>query len=109
MTAGNTDVVTRIEILLKLAVIPNVTIAGPRVSVENDTVTLWGTVDALWKKTHIDNVISSELPGRRIQNNLTVALGRFADAWRQVFRKKKGEPLQGPEMRISRLEGDRSM
>ncbi len=108
MAAGNTDVETRIEILLKLAVIPDVTILDPRVSVEDGTVTLGGTVDALWKRTFIDNVMSSELPGRRIQNNLTVALGRFPEAWRQAYPDKKRQ-IRGPEMRISRPEEDRSM
>jgi hypothetical protein len=107
MAAGNTDLETRIEILLKLAVIPDV-ILEPRVSVEDGTVTLGGTVDALWKRTFIDNIMSSELPGRRIQNNLTVALGRFPEAWRQAF-PEKGQEVRGPEMRIRRLEGDRSM
>lgn len=108
MAAGNTDVETRIEILLKLAVIPDVTILDPRVSVEDGTVTLGGTVDALWKRTFIDNIMASELPGRRIQNNLTVALGRFPEAWRQAFPEKEGA-VQSPGMRISRLEGGSTM
>jgi hypothetical protein len=108
MAAESTDIETRIEILLKLAVIPDVTILDPRISVEDGTVTLGGTVDALWKRTYIENIMASELHGRRIRNNLTVALGRFAEAWRQAFPEKERE-VRRPEMRISRLEGDRSM
>lgn len=108
MAAESADIEIRIEILLKLAVIPHVTILEPQVSVEDGTVTLGGTVDALWKRTYIENIMASELPDRRIQNNLTVALGRFAEAWRQAFPEKERN-VRGPEMRISRLEGDRSM
>lgn len=108
MAAGNPDVETRIEILLKLAVIPDVTILEPRVSIEDGTVILGGTVDALWKRTRIDDIISSELPGRRIQNNLTVAFGRFPGAWRQAFPEKERAGRE-PGLRIRRLDEDRSM
>lgn len=80
MAKRTTDVETRIEILLKLAVIPDVTIHAPRVSVENDTVTLGGIVDAFWKRSYIAGILASELPDRQIQNNLIVAMACFTDA-----------------------------
>lgn len=80
MAKRTTDVETRIEILLKLAVIPDVTIHAPSVSVENDTVTLGGIVDAFWKRSYIAGILASELPDRQIQNNLIVAMACFTDA-----------------------------
>lgn len=69
-----TDLETKIEILLKLAVIPDIKILAPSVSVKNGTVTLGGIVDAFWKRSYLENILVSELPGRHVENNLTVAM-----------------------------------
>jgi hypothetical protein len=66
------DFKTKIETLLKLAVIPDVNILAPKVSVKNGTLTLGGIVDAYWKRAYIAKVVSSELPGRVVENALSV-------------------------------------
>ncbi len=58
------DFKTKIETLLKLAVIPDVNILASKVSVKNGTVTLRGIENAYWKRAYIAKVVSSELPGR---------------------------------------------
>jgi hypothetical protein len=97
MATGTTDLETKIEILLKLAVIPEVKILAPRVSVNNDTVTLGGIVDAFWKKVYIANIVASELTGRQIQNNLSVVMGGFPDSSCEADPEMK--PVHGPEKR----------
>jgi osmotically-inducible protein OsmY len=77
--ADRADFETRIEILLKLAVIPDVKILAPKVSVKNDTVTLGGTVDSYWKRAYIANIVASELPGRHVENKMIVAMASFLD------------------------------
>jgi osmotically-inducible protein OsmY len=80
--APDTDTVdfkTKIEILLKLAVIPDVKIVAPKVSVKNGTVTLGGIVNAHWKRAYIANIVSTELPGRVVENKLTVIPPRQGD------------------------------
>jgi hypothetical protein len=42
------------------------------VSVKNGTLTLGGIVDAYWKRAYIAKVVSSELPGRVVENALSV-------------------------------------
>jgi hypothetical protein len=73
------DFKTKIEILLKLAVVPDVKIFAPKVSVKNGVVTLGGIVDANWKRVYIAKIMSSELPGRVVENKLTVIPPREGD------------------------------
>ena len=75
----NLSIKTKIEILLKLAVVPDVNILAPKVSVKNGTVILGGIVDAYWKSAYIAKIVSSELPGRVVENNMTVAMACFLD------------------------------
>ena len=98
MTTGTTDFETRIEIHLKLAVIPDVKILAPRVSVTNGTVTLGGIVDAFWKRAYIANIVAWELPGRQIQNNLTVATACFPASSREADPENQMAPVHDPEI-----------
>jgi osmotically-inducible protein OsmY len=90
------DFKIKIEILLKLAVIPDVKILAPNVFVKNGTVTLGGIVDAYWKREYIANIVSSELPGRPVENNLTVAMACFLDYSSPAVHEKE---LKRPRIR----------
>lgn len=85
----NQSIKTKIEILLKLAVVPDVNILAPKVSVKNDTVTLGGIVNAYWKRAYIANIVASELPGRVVKNNLTVAMACFLDCSHPTAHEKE--------------------
>lgn len=92
-TAADTaDFKTKIEILLKLAVIPDIKILTPRVSVKNGTVTLGGIVDAYWKSAYLAEIMKSEFPGLNVENALTVITLQEDD-----FLPEK-KPVREPEM-----------
>ncbi|WP_024335143.1 BON domain-containing protein [Desulfotignum balticum] len=95
--ANTADFQTKIEILLKLAVIPDLKILAPRVSVKNGTVTLGGIVDAFWKSSYIENILASELPNRHVKNNLTVAMACFLDSSCQAAHEKELNTGHGSE------------
>jgi hypothetical protein len=107
--ADRADFKTKIEILLKLAVIPDIEIFSPRVSVKNDAVTLGGIVDAFWKRAYIGYILESELPGRHVTNNLTVAMNCSDENACQESREKEPGTIRGPGMPVMSAAVDRSM
>lgn len=92
-TAANTaDFKTKIEILLKLAVIPDIKILSPKVSLNGGTVTLGGIVDAYWKSAYLGEIMKNEFPNLYVENALTVITLQEGD-----FLPEKN-PVREPEM-----------
>lgn len=70
--ADTSDLEIKIEMLLKLAVIPDIKILSPKVSVKDGTVTLGGTVNAYWKRACLGEIMKNEFPYLNVENALTV-------------------------------------
>lgn len=88
--SGDTD--TKIAALMKITDIPQITVMDPEVSVRNGTISLYGIVDAFWKRACIGDIMKNEFPDQYVENSLTVIPPREDD-----FLPEKN-PVREPEM-----------
>ncbi|MCA1787581.1 MAG: hypothetical protein LC657_16535, partial [Desulfobacteraceae bacterium] len=87
---GDTD--TKIAALMKITAIPRIAVIEPEVSVTNGTMSLYGIVDAFWKRAHIGNIMKDEFPDLYVENSLTVIPPREGDFL------PENNPVREPEM-----------
>jgi hypothetical protein len=58
--------------LMKLTAISHIAVAEPEVSLSNGTLTLYGIVDAFWKRVYIGDIFKDKFPDLYVENALTV-------------------------------------
>jgi hypothetical protein len=87
---GNTD--TKMTALMKITAIPQIEVMEPEVSVSNGTISLYGIVDAFWKRACIGNIMKDEFPNLYVENSLTVIPPREGDYL------PENNPVREPEM-----------
>jgi osmotically-inducible protein OsmY len=51
---------------------PNVKVSGIEIKVDDGAVTLFGTVDAYWKKLYVEDLVSKQPGVRAVRNELAV-------------------------------------
>lgn len=78
--------------LMELTSIAHIKVAEPEVSVSNGTLTVYGIVDAFWKRAFLEDIVKFKFPHIYVENALTVIPPREGD-----FPPER-HPVKEPEM-----------
>jgi hypothetical protein len=65
--------------MMELTAIPHIAVTQPEVSVYNGTLTVYGIVDAFWKRAYLGDVVKFKFPHIYVENALTVIPPREGD------------------------------
>jgi osmotically-inducible protein OsmY len=87
---SDTDI--KISALTKLTGIPHIAVLEPEIAVKNGMLSLYGIVDAFWKRAYIGDIMKNEFSDLYVKNALTVIPPREGD----YLPEKK--PVREPEM-----------
>jgi len=65
--------------MMELTAIPHIAVTQPEVSVSNGTLTVYGIVDAFWKRAYLGDIVKFKFPHIYVENALTVIPPREGD------------------------------